>query len=137
MRHFSDPELSIYVVPSAADLSRLIAAFALAHPKQLQSSDLIYVDDTLVDLSNVYVVTTEGLVPDPVVRQWHREWLQLDDHGRRAIAFAFGCHGTCRRVPLAEVRRCVIAAHDGNFYEPNRLSPGVAADLAKVLRSRP
>lgn len=135
LRHFDDdPRLSIYRIPDYSELPRLIAAFALGHNERLQPSDCLVVDEGDVDLSPIGTVQSDGDVPDPIVRKWHLELLDLNAEQVRRLAFEFGRNGFCRRATLGRVKQLVRMASDRDYYDRGALSSGVARDADKALR---
>jgi hypothetical protein len=112
LRHFNDPELSIFRAPSRYAIPRLVAAFALSHPQRLSSKDFVALEESRLDMSALTVVATAGYVPDKIVRDWHYDVLAPDAAAVRRMAYAFGKYGTCHRVTLAQVKDVVRMSHD-------------------------
>lgn len=132
-RHFRDDELSIYRVPTDADIPRLIAAFALGHPERLEQKDFIAVFEALVDLSGLNIEIKDGDVPDPIVRTWHRNIIGVGDNDAKSLAFSFASQGYCRRVRLALVRALVVMSHDRQYLVEGELHEDVRVELGRCI----
>lgn len=128
-----DGTVSFYFVDDTEkSLRRLVVAFVVSHPNQIEKCGYRYVDEAAFQDFIPRLTKSQGETPDREVNDWHFEIVEPSEEEVLNITFTLGRLGTGDQWSVPKLRPAIVEAYRAKDIDIARMSVEVRKQVLTI-----